>query len=112
MKYKILKAQVEKVLSKYDKAKNSDKWLVYKLYCDEYSSKIGLINGKKGIAFDDLMNLPDEQTITRIRRKFNQGIYDKYGKQIRPPMYLATDPEVIKARTKKEKKLKNFINKF
>jgi hypothetical protein len=112
MKYKILKAQVEKVLSKYEKARNSDKWLVYKLYCDEYSSKVGLVNGKKAIAFEDLMILPDEQTITRIRRKFNQGTYDKYGNQITPPMYLATDPEVIKARAKKTKKLKKFINKF
>ena len=93
-----LKSQVEKVLQKYEKARNSDVWLTYKLYCDEFPGKVANLPEGKGMTFDNLMKMPDPQTITRIRRKFNEL-----------GMYLATDKEVIKARAKKERKIKQEI---
>lgn len=98
--FKQLKSQVEKILKKYDKAKSSDKWLTYKLWCNEYPGKVVNTPNGKAISFDDMMSLPDEQTITRIRRKFNQQ-----------GLYLATDP-VILARREKEKRIKKEIRQF
>lgn len=98
--YKTLKLQVEKVLQKYIKARNSDKWLTYKLWCDEYPGRVIETRRGKAIPFDLMMDLPDEQTITRIRRKFSQN-----------KQYLATDPVVLKRR-EKETKIKNLIKTF
>ncbi len=107
--FKNLKLQVEKVLKEYSKARNSDKWLTYKLWVDNYPSKVftlernkidGTKETKKYFCVDDMLTLPDEQTITRIRRKFNQQ-----------GLYLATDP-VILARRQKELKIKQVIKEF
>lgn len=107
VKFKELKKWVEKVLQKYEKARNSDPWLTIKLYCDEFPGRVKKLPEGKAFLCDDLVILPDPQTITRIRRKFNQG--DK--KKGIPPMYLATDPVVLKRR-EKETKIKNLIKTF
>lgn len=110
VKFKELKHWVEKVLQKYEKARNSDPWLTIKLYCDEFPGKVKNLPEGKAFLCEDLVNLPDPQTITRIRRKFNQGKKDKKtGEWIIKPMYLATDPEVIKERAKKERKIKHEL---
>lgn len=96
--YKELKAWTEKVLKKYELARNSDQWLTYKLYCDEFPNRVKSLPEGKAFLCEDLVTLPDPQTITRIRRKFNEN-----------GLYKSTDPEVIKARAKKEKKIKEEI---
>lgn len=98
--YKTLKSEVEKVLQKYPKARDDDKWLVYKTWCEMYPGKV--VNTPLGVAipFSEMLKLPDEQVITRIRRKFNQN-----------KMYLSTDPVVLKRR-EKETKIKNLIKTF
>ncbi len=98
--FKTLVSQVEKVLQRYVKARNSDKWLTYKLWCDEYPGRVVMTPFGKAIPFEKMMDLPDEQTITRIRRKFSQN-----------KQYLATDPVVLKRR-EKEGKIKNLIKTF
>ena len=98
--FKTLVSQVEKVLQKYEKARNSDKWLTYKLWIDEYPGRVIETPQGKAIPFEKMMDLPDEQTITRIRRKFSQN-----------KQYLATDPVVLKRR-EKEVKIKNLIKTF
>jgi len=98
--FKTLVSQVEKVLQKYEKARNSDKWLTYKLWCDEYPGRVIETPQGKAIPFEKMMDLPDEQTITRIRRKFSQN-----------KKYLATDQVVLKRR-EKEVKIKNLIKTF
>lgn len=108
VKFKELKKWTEEVLKKYEKARNSDQWLTIKLYCDEFKGRVKKLPEGKAFLCDDLVNLPYPQTITRIRRKFNQG----NKKKGIPPMYLATDPEVIKERAKKERKIKEEIKTF
>lgn len=98
--FKSLVSQVEKVLQNYPKARNSDKWLTYKLWCDEYPGRVVMTPLGKAIPFERMMDLPDEQTITRIRRKFSQN-----------KQYLATDPVILKRR-EKEVKIKQEIRNF
>lgn len=93
-----LKSEVEKVLQKYPKARDDDKWLVYKTWCEMYPGKVVSTPLGAAIPFSEMLKLSDEQIIARIRRKFNQK-----------GLYKATDPEVIKARAKKEKKVKQEI---
>lgn len=99
--YKKTKEAVEKVLKKYEKARNCDLWLTFKVWADEHPNKMGYVNGEKGCGFNTMLAFEEKpDTITRIRRKFNQN-----------KQYLATDPVILKRR-EKERKIKNLIKTF
>jgi hypothetical protein len=83
-----LTKRVENILSRDNNAKNSDKWLIYRVL-EEISQE----NGEKlFIPFTLFDEFPSFESITRCRRKLNEE-----GK------HLPTDREVIEKRKKREK---------
>jgi len=95
-RYENLKDKVEYVLRTYPTSRNSDEllwWLVLKIfYPDVYEEfRKGVKRGY--IPYDVLKKIPKFETISRIRRKFNEKC-----------MYLPTDEEVLNRRKRGEKK--------
>ena len=61
-----VKDKVEEILEQDEKARNSDKWLIY-----QYAVSMGL-----DMDFEDFKALPSFESITRCRRKLQeQGLY-------------------------------------
>lgn len=86
-----LRWQVWRVLSHKRQTRNDDKLLYWSL-CDEFY----WLN--KIMTIDDFMALPNYDTITRIRRRYNE--------QFR---YLPTKKSVIRARFKKKQSILTFL---
>ncbi len=88
-----LKSQVIKVLEDSPKTRDSDQYLtlmIWQKFCKDY---IHYENGKPYIFLEDIMRCPREDNVKRHRAKLNsQGLY------------LPTNPQVIKARQKKQSK--------
>lgn len=92
---------VRNVLSSCPLARNSDKWLVLKVWeieAADYDIKDGQ-TVKWHIAAICLPYLTTPETITRLRRHI-QNVEGKY---------LPTDPEVIKQRRIKEEKVREYF---
>lgn len=82
-----LKKGVERILKAKEYARNNDTTLTLLVWLNEYPSKIRMCEGQKCIALKDIPLLPQENTIARIRKQFqDEGLY------------LPTDPKIIKQR--------------
>jgi len=87
-----LQIKVEHCLAKYPDTRNSDILLTRAVWWEYHNSSIFEHNGRKAVHLDDLMDLPREDHIKRLRAKLNEA-----GK------YLPTDEKVIKQRRLLEK---------
>ena len=86
---KTTKALVEQFLRIDEQCRNSDEWLIYN--CLQHIAKL---NGQKiFIPFQLFQQFPARETITRVRRHF----------QNTKGLYLPTNPEIIRKRGLKEK---------
>lgn len=92
-----LSEKVEHVLQKYPQTSNSDVELTLYVWWDFYRSLIKDVDGEKCIPMRLIRELPSEDDMSRIRRKFNE-----MGK------YKATDATVIKRR-EREKNVESTI---
>jgi len=97
-----IKERVEYVLRNYPSSRNSDEllwWLVIKIFYKDVLEEFKKWVRKDYIPISVLNKLPKFETISRIRRKFNeQGLY------------LPTVPEVLEKRRKKEKVFKKYFS--
>lgn len=102
-----LKEQVIKILTDHPTARNSDIWLTCKLWATYYPSKIHreLGNGPQFVYLKDIIDLPREDNIKRIRaiiqnqegtllptslevamkRNINEQVWREYIKHNTPP---------------------------
>lgn len=87
--YKRLIQKVEYVLRGSEKARNSDIELTLLVWWSFYQHLVVEHEGRKMVALADIRNLPHEDAISRIRRKFQEN-----------GDYEATDPVVIERRRK------------
>ena len=92
-KLKEVKKLVEQILAEDERARNDDKWLIYRVL-SHYT--------KVYIPFEDFEKIPSYETITRARRL----IQNKEGK------YLPTDPEVLKKRRIFEEEIKEWVRSW
>jgi hypothetical protein len=90
LEYKIIHC-----LKKYPETRNSDILLTRAVWYEFHNSKIFEHNGKTAIYTEDLMELPREDHVKRIRAKIQN---DKAN-----PRYLPTTEEVLKKRKILEK---------
>jgi len=74
-------------LEKHPKTRNSDMLLTRAVWHEFHNSKGFMHNGRMAHYDDDLMDLPREDEVSRIRRKVTEN-----------GEYLPTDPEVYKQR--------------
>jgi len=93
-RYTTLKDQVEYVLQKYPSSRELDEllwWLVFKIFYPELAREFGECAKKGFIPMKILTKVPRFETVSRIRRKFNEQ-----GK------YLPKNKEVLKRRKRYE----------
>ena len=65
-----LKKQILYILSQFPKSRDSDQWLTIKLWCVFYPKKIKTdSNEEKYVYLGDIMDLPREDSIKRLRAK-------------------------------------------
>lgn len=83
---------VQTILQKDQRARNDDKWLIYRVWHHQLGQK------DLYIPFDKLPQLLTPETITRVRRKLNEQ-----GK------HLPTDPQVIQKRRIRQQALRNYF---
>lgn len=99
---KIRKIIVERVLDSFEASTNNDFIMFIECLRDEFD--IEVTSGKNNfhivIPRNIIMKIPSPETYTRIRRKFNEE-----GK------YLPTNQNVIHARSKKEKAMREYMIK-
>lgn len=66
-----LKVQVLKILQDFPKSRDSDQWLTIKLWCVFYPTRIhrliGNVKSKPYIFLEDIMEMPREDNVKRIR---------------------------------------------
>lgn len=101
---------VEKVLKEYPKSRDSDQWLTLKIWALFYKSRVheeilpspndSYSKIRKYVYLEDIMELPREDTIKRIRAVF-QNI---------KKMYLPTNIEVVRRRKQNEKVWREITN--
>lgn len=90
---------VEDVLITSPKSRESDQYLTLTIWARYYTSKLRIDElGKKWIKLSDIMDLPREDAVKRIRAKFNEK-----------GQYLPTNPKVIKQRRLNISKWKNTL---
>ena len=88
--YDTLEKQVEYVLRVHPSSRNLDEllwWLVFKIFYGDLSKEFGDCAKKGFIPMDLLKKVPRFETVSRIRRKFNER-----------GLYLPTDESVLKRR--------------
>lgn len=93
-KIKELTKHVEAILKEHPKARNSDQWLTLKIWATYYKSRIKQVEEKlpdgttrirKYVFLDDILELPREDNVKRIRAHFQNDFH----------MYPPTDKSVI-----------------
>jgi len=72
-----IKEQVEAVLASNPKARDSDQYLTLAIWAKYYPSRIIETENGKAILLKDVMDMPREDTIKRIRADF-QNVQGKY----------------------------------
>ena len=87
-KIKDLRKKVEDMLAKSERSRNSDQFLTIKLWVEHYPEAIKVIDGEKMIKLNDIMLLPREDNVKRIRAII-QNVEHRF---------LPTDPDVRKKR--------------
>jgi len=86
-----LKSQIIKTLETLPKTRDSDQYLTLIIWLNHFKEYIRYENGKPYVFLEDIMKLPREDNIKRIRAKLNeQGLY------------LSDNPKVLKARKQKQ----------
>lgn len=91
--------QIKQVLQTYEEARNDDLWLTCKLWTIYHQRVIERDHENKAFVYlRDISSLPREDHIKRIRAKL----------QNEQGLYLPTDPETIKKRSKHENKWKKW----
>lgn len=96
---KTLRAQVEHILDKHPKARDSDQWLTIKLWTVFYPSRIQDSDKGKFIYLRDVMELPREDNIKRVRAII-QNVENRF---------LPTNIEVVRKRKINEEVWKEYI---
>ena len=101
MKKSNLKDHVESVLRDFPDTRNSDVTLTLYVWLRVGGDKVFEIDGKEGkfIRLKDIIGLPSEDKVSRIRRKFQEE-----------NKYPATDPIVIQKRSKERKEWVGFAH--
>lgn len=96
-----LKSMVYQVLQDYPQSRNSDQWLTLKVWCNYYPTRIHTneLTNSKYIFLRDVMDLPREDLIGRVRRII-QNIDNKF---------LPTSLEVAKQRKINEGVWREYI---
>ena len=97
-----LKIQILEILEKYPKSRDSDQWLTIKLWCVYFPSRIHeeviaydeddkATKTKKYIYLDDIMELPREDDVKRIR-----AVIQNVEKQFLPTSWAVAKQRKIK----------------
>jgi hypothetical protein len=94
----MLKNQIETILESKPETRNSDTLLMIELWKEFFPQRLRLHNGRLYLTTDDIKDLPQKDTIKRIRALFNQK-----GK------YLPTSEKVLKMRRIKSEKITEGI---
>jgi len=98
---KNLTKEVEYILENYPESRNSDQYLTLKLWAHFYKSRIQVDFRGKYVYLKDIMDLPREDNVKRIRAKI----------QNEEQRLLPTSLEVVKKRRQNEKIWRNYIIK-
>lgn len=103
MEKNTLKDHVESVLRDLPDTRNSDVTITLYVWLRVGGDRVFEIDGKEGkfIRLKDIIGLPSEDKVSRIRRKFQEE-----GK------YVATDPEVLRRRQKAIPEWVDFTRNF
>lgn len=108
-----LKKQVEYILEKFPQSRDSDQWLTLKLWATFYQNKIfefteiesqenqNLIKKGKYVFLNDIMSLPREDHVKRIRADI-QNVLGKW---------LPTSLEVVKQRKQNEERWRERMHR-
>lgn len=101
MNLKTLKGQVELILASDEASRNSDITLTIGVWKRFYPEKVRLMDGGvvEYVALQDLFDLPHESEIGRVRRVFQNDLYQ----------YVPTDEAVAKARRINEEKWREAL---
>lgn len=67
-----LKDKTEHCLQKWEECRNNDRYLVAAVIATFYSSYTFDFEGNKCLRLKDLLEIPSSDSITRIRRKFQE----------------------------------------
>jgi len=109
LEIKRLRQAIESILENYPKARDSDQWLTIKIWAVFFPDRIheerlnegtDLEITKKFVYLEDIMALPREDNIKRLRAK----IQNEEGK------WLPTTWEIAKKRQIEESVWRNYIN--
>lgn len=98
-KLKVMKGQIEQMLSEYPETRNSDLRLTQAVWWRFYNQYIEIIEGKYYISLPNLFNVPSQDDIKRIRAKIQNDEHK----------YLPTNWEVAKLRHWKEEEYRKFL---
>jgi hypothetical protein len=101
MKIKDLTKKVETILRDFPQSRNSDQWLTLKIWATYYPQLIFQYQDRQAVLLKDVMELPREDNIKRIRAKF-QNVQK---------MYLPTSLEVVKRRKQNEEEWKSLMGR-
>jgi hypothetical protein len=82
---------VREILKTDKRAKEDDRWLIYRVW--SHFAKIY-------IPFEKFKTLPQAETITRIRRAYNER-----------GMFLPENPDVIRKRQRKEREYRRYYGR-
>lgn len=97
---KQLKRKVLHILKEYPKSRDSDIWLTLQIWNIYYPQRIKEVDGVKMIALKDIMDLPREDNVKRIRAKI----------QNEENLYLPNSFEVAKQRGINEENWRAWAN--
>lgn len=98
---KKLKPKILKILAEFPRARNSDAWLTVKLWCIYFPSRIHRNENKKAYIFlEDILDLPKEDHIKRIRAVI-QNVEHKF---------LPTDLKIAMQRKILESDWRKYVN--
>lgn len=102
---KNLRKKIEYVLENFPKGRDSDQWLTLKIWALYYPDYIkvdkGTVNDRKFVYLEDIMSLPREDNVKRIRAVI-QNVEKRY---------LPTSWKVAKQRKINEEEWKEYCSK-
>lgn len=96
-----LKKQVKDTLEFYPKTRDSDQYLTLKIWVGYYKELLDLTDPENPkVAFKDIMKLPREDNVKRIRAYFQNDLN----------LYLPTSLEVVRKRKQNEEKWRKLVS--
>lgn len=107
---KNLSMNVKLILERDEQSRNSDIRLTQMFWWTYHQSKIvELLDGSKAVRMKDLLDLPREDHLSRVRRKIQEDAFNKVESgYLDYKKYLPTSLEVIKQRKMNEVKWLTF----